>query len=407
MSREDGSRKGRLAFALAAVAVIASSGVGCADASAGWRVLYAGGGDLKGWTPAGGGRWSVEDGTIVGQTGDGRYGWLVADGEYADFILELECRHEGRGNSGIQFRSHIIKDTMYGWQADFDPSNHPQHNGVYDEGGKRRWIALPEGDAVRAVRPHDWNRYRITAVGDHVKVESNGITTCDFHDPQFTRGVIALQVHSGKEPPVHVRFRNIRLRVLDENKGFVPLFDGKTLHGWHIAGGEKWTVADGELIGQSKDKAEYCYLVSDGQYDDFYAKVKFFYESQTGNSGFFFRCTIDGVDIKGPQAEISCKPGQHTGLIYEPPSRGWLNMDQWNPLKDAAYRVLAWNTLEVQAVGPHVRVHLNGWPITDLVDEKLPRRGIFALQMHSGEAVKIRFKDIVYRPLAATKAPGP
>lgn len=391
--------------------LVLSCGLGVAASAAAseagaYRALFSGGTDLKGWKEVGGAKWSVENGEIVGRTGDGRYGWLVADGEYADFVLTLECRHDGDGNSGIQFRSHIIKDTMYGWQADFDPSHRDRHNGVYDEGGKRQWIAWPQGDAVNAVRPKDWNRYRITAVGDHVKVEINGVTTVDFHDSQFTRGIVALQVHSGKEPPVHVRFRDIRIQVLDENKGFAPLFDGKSLKGWHVAGGEKWEVVDGELVGRSRDKAEYCYLVSDREYDDFYAKLRFFYESQTGNSGFFFRCAITGVDIRGPQAEISCKPGQHTGLLYEPPARGWLNMNQWDPLKDAMYRVMDWNTLEVQAVGAHVLVHLNGWPITDLTDEKLPRKGILALQMHSGTAVKIRFKDICLKPLAAQEA-GP
>ncbi len=363
-----------------------------------WTSLYAGAADLKGWKEIGGGKWSVENGEIVGRTGDGRYGWLVSEREYADFVLELECRHDGEGNSGIQFRSHVIKDTMYGWQADFNPTSRDGHNGMYDEGGKRGWIARPTGEALTAVKPHDWNRYRITAVGDHVRIEVNGIRMVDVHDTQATRGVIALQVHSGKEPPVHVRFRNIRIRVLDENKGFRPLFDGRSLKGWHVAGKEKWVVENGEVVAQCRQNAEYCYLLTDEQYGDFHARVKFLYESQTGNSGFFFRSSIRGVDINGPQAEISCKPGQHTGLIYAP-GRGWLNMHQWDERKDATYRVKDWNTLEVRAIGGHIIVHLNGYLISDIVDEKIPPEGMFALQMHSGEAMRIRFKDFYYKPL--------
>jgi hypothetical protein len=370
-----------------------------------WQPLYAGGPDLKGWKEVGGGKWSVENGEIVGKTGDGRYGWLVTDKEYADFVLELECKAADLGNSGIQFRSHVINGTMYGWQADFDPGLGEKHNGVYDEGGKRGWIAIPKGDAVNAVKPKDWNRYRISAVGDHVQVWINGVNTADFHDPQFTRGVIALQVHSGKEPPINVRWRNIRIRTLDENKGFEPLFDGKSLAGWHVAGKEKWIAENGQIIAQCKQNAAYCYLLSDKQYGDFYVKLEFLCDSQTGNSGFFFHSTIAGVDINGPQAEISSKPGEHTGLIYGPAGRGWLNINQWDPLKDAMYRVKEWNELEVQSVGPHIIVHLNGWPISDLVDEKLPRKGMFALQMHSGEAMKIRFKDAYYRPMTPADKP--
>jgi len=377
---------------------------GCTgNEASGWTSLYAGGKDLAGWRQVGGGKWYVENGEIVGRTGDGRYGWLVTEKEYADFVLELEGRHEGDGNSGIQFRSHVINGTMYGWQADFDPSGSEKHNGVYDEGGKRQWIALPKGEAAHAVRPRDWNRYRITAIGDHVTVEINGIGTADFHDSQFTRGIIALQVHQGRQPPVHVRFRNIRIRPLDENRGFTPLFDGQSLAGWHVAGREKWTVENGEIVAQCRQNAAYCYLLSDKPYGDFYVKLKFLCESQTGNSGFFFHSTIAGVDINGPQAEISSKPGQHTGLIYGPAGRGWLNMDQWDALKDAMYRVKQWNELEVQSVGPHILVHLNGWPISDLTDDKLPRAGMFALQMHSGEAMKIRFKDVYYKPLAPAR----
>ena len=372
---------------------------GRAQGAEGWKDLYVGGKDWRGWHTVGGGEWSIGGGEIIGKTGDGRYGWLVTDEVYADFILELECRHEGWGNSGIQFRSHVIEGTMHGWQADFERKLSEGANGVWDEAGKERWLALPKGEAARAVKPDDWNRYRIQAIGDHVKVWINGIPTVEFRDKQFTRGIIALQVHSGKEPPVHVRWRNIRIRVLDENEGFRSLFDGKSLAGWRVAGKEPWKVENGEIVAQCRQGAEYCYLVSEDSYDDFYAKLKFRYESGTGNSGFFFRSSIEGVDIRGPQAEIAPRNGQHTGLVYESGGRGWLNLKEWDKLKDAVYRPDEWNIMEVQAIGPRVVVHVNGWPVSDFSDERLPRQGRLALQMHSGEAMKIRFKDLYIRTL--------
>lgn len=374
-------------------------GTGCSGPVGNWTNLYAGGAAWSGWHTVGGGHWSVENGEIVGRTGDGRYGWLVNDREYADFVLEVECKHEGAGNSGIQFRSHVLDGTMYGWQADFHPTGEDRAGAIYDEGGTRQWIAKASPAAARAFKRGDWNLYRITAIGDHVVVEVNGATAVDIHDSQFTRGVIALQVHSGLDPPVHVRFRNVRIRELDDREGLTPLFDGKSLKGWRVAGAETWAVENGEIVAQCRQNAEYCYLIHDGPFDDFYARLQFLYESQTGNSGFFFRCAIDGVDIKGPQAEISPRRGQHTGLLYEAGGRGWLNMECWDTRKDAAYRPGEWNTLEVRAVGPRILTHLNGYPISDVTDEKLPRRGILALQMHSGEAMRIRFREILYRPL--------
>jgi len=184
---------------------------GCSTSRQQWATLYAGGRDFAGWYTVGGGVWSVENGEIVGRTVDGRYGWLVSDREYGDFVLEIECKHLGQGNSGIQFRSYVKNDTMYGWQADFNPSGEDRAGAMYDEGGKRQWIAKASPEAAKAFKVGDWNRYRITCRGDHVTIEVNDAKAVDLHDPQFTRGVIALQVHAGKEPPVHVKFRNIRI----------------------------------------------------------------------------------------------------------------------------------------------------------------------------------------------------
>jgi hypothetical protein len=368
-----------------------------------WVGLYAGGDSLDGWNQVGGGDWSIENGEIVGKTGNGKYGWLVTKKDYADFTLELDCRAESNGNSGIQFRSHVLDGVMHGWQADLDPPSPDRAGALYDEGGTRTWIAKADPAVIPAFKTGGWNHYSITCVGDHVHIEVNDVTAVDLHDPQFTSGVIALQVHVGKEPPVNVHWRNIRIKEFDPYKGFTPLFDGKTLKGWHVAGNEKWTVHNGEIVAQCKDKARYCYLLTDRTFGDFYAKLKFFYESKTGNSGFFFHATIEGVDINAPQAEISCVPGRHTGLIYAPAGRGWLDEADWTPLKDMVYRVDAWNELEVRTVGPHIQTWLNGYPITDVVDETLPRTGMIALQMHSGQAMKIRFKDLYIREIKNTE----
>jgi len=88
---------------------------------------------LEGWVSQGGGTWSVEDGTILGETGDGTYGWLCTKKSYGDFILEFEAKHEANGNSGIQVRSRIDeKGVMIGYQFDLDRTR-PSSGRLYDE----------------------------------------------------------------------------------------------------------------------------------------------------------------------------------------------------------------------------------------------------------------------------------
>lgn len=45
---------------------------------------------LKNWTPRGGAKYNVENGELIGTTGNGKYGWLISDKPYGDFVLEAE-----------------------------------------------------------------------------------------------------------------------------------------------------------------------------------------------------------------------------------------------------------------------------------------------------------------------------
>jgi hypothetical protein len=100
------------------------------------------------------------------------------------------------------------------------------------------------------------------------------------------------------------------------------IFNGKDLDGWTINGTEKWYVSDGLLICESGPDAEYGYLTTDDFYDDFLLELEFKQEAD-GNSGVFFRSTVDGTIVNGWQVEVA-PPGSDTGGIYESYGRGWL-----------------------------------------------------------------------------------
>jgi len=76
----------------------------------------------------------------------------------------------------------------------------------------------------------------------------------------------------------------------------VSLFNGKDLAGWKIHGTEKWFVENGNLVCESGPDKQYGYLSTNKTYKNFELTLEFKQEAN-GNSGVFFRSSIDGVKI--------------------------------------------------------------------------------------------------------------
>jgi hypothetical protein len=174
------------------------------------RALFDGA-TLAGWHPVGGGRWSVEDGVIVGRSApeEPRHGLLVSDGVFADFEVTFEYLvHEG--DSGFYFRVEPVGGALgvRGFQVEVDDA---EPGGLYETGG-RAWVIKPApGEAQAWHRRGAWNQVTLRAVGPGVKVTVNGTVTAELDDPDGNRrGHFALQLHGGQA--MHVRYRNIRLR---------------------------------------------------------------------------------------------------------------------------------------------------------------------------------------------------
>lgn len=193
----------------ALVAYLASPGQVPLSATADNAKLLFNGRDLAGWTgdPS---LWSVENGEIVGRTTTGlkKNEFLVSDLTAGNFRLTLEVKLvDDLGNSGVQFRSEAQPGGgVKGYQADVGVG---WWGKLYEEHG--RGLLWPEsGEAL--VRPGEWNRYEIVAVGSRVRTYLNGQLCVELADPAGAkRGVFALQLHSGG--PTEVRFRNLQLEV--------------------------------------------------------------------------------------------------------------------------------------------------------------------------------------------------
>jgi len=171
----------------------------------------------------------------------------------------------------------------------------------------------------------------------------------------------------------------------------VSLFNGKDLTGWEIYGTEKWYVDKGELVCESGPDKGYGYLGTKASYKDFDLTLEFKQEAN-GNSGVFFRSSIEGTKITGWQAEVA-PPGMHSGGIYESYGRGWL-IKPTDGL-DKSLKMGDWNTMRVRAVGNKVTTWLNGTQMIVFQDEKIGKAtGQIALQIHDGGGIKVRWRNI-------------
>lgn len=147
--------------------------------------------------PAGGSHWQVVDGSLM-PCGEPT-GYLTSDQSYKNFVLSIEFRCGDDTNSGVFVRS-------------------PQENGGYEV---QIWRQQPAGYNTGAIvgtaktareytfKADRWNRYQITADGDHLVVELNGETTLDIHDARFSEGHLRLQYQQFR-----IAFRNIKIRSL-------------------------------------------------------------------------------------------------------------------------------------------------------------------------------------------------
>ena len=174
------------------------------------------------------------------------------------------------------------------------------------------------------------------------------------------------------------------------------LFNGSDLEGWNIHGTEKWYVAAGVLICESGPEEKYGYLSTDKFYDDFILTLEFKQEAN-GNSGVFFRSTLEGTKISGWQVEVA-PPNHDTGGIYESYGRGWLIKP--DAKKDKALKMGEWNKMKIRVVGERVTTWLNGKKMVCLSDEKIGAgKGAIALQIHDGGGIKVMWRNINIKTL--------
>ncbi len=164
----------------------------------GWQTLFDGS-SLDGWGRIGDANWQIVDGAVQADMGTG---FLLTNGVYDDFDLELEFWDTPDTNSGVFMRcanpGQIGAATCYEVNI-FDHRPDPAFRT-----GAIVGIAKP---LVMLDTANRWNTYQIAAHGKHMLVKLNGQVTVDTEDDKFAAGPIALQYAAGR-----VMFRNVRIR---------------------------------------------------------------------------------------------------------------------------------------------------------------------------------------------------
>jgi hypothetical protein len=219
--------KSRFIYAMMAVLIVLS--VGCSQDSKDEKksnktniVQIFNEKDFTGWEQKNGtAAYEVIDGVMVGSTVlDSPNSFMCTVDEYADFILEFDVKVDTNLNSGVQIRSHSLADyndyQVHGYQVEIDPSPRSWSGGIYDE-ARRGWLADLENneEGRKAFKNGEWNHYKIEANGPSIKTWINGVPTAELIDSMDATGFIAFQVHSAKEEGLQVKWKNIKLELID------------------------------------------------------------------------------------------------------------------------------------------------------------------------------------------------
>jgi poly(3-hydroxybutyrate) depolymerase/prenyltransferase beta subunit len=191
--------------------------------------------------------------------------------------------------------------------------------------------------------------------------------------------------------------------ALVETAGFFPLFNGKDLTGWE-GNTMLWSARDGLLVGQSPGIKQNNFLATEKSYGDFILKLTFRLVNGSGNSGVQFRSVrLPGHEMSGYQADIG---NGYWGSLYDESRRN-------RTLKAGSERALEalhktdWNEYVVRAMGPKIRLSLNGVLSVDYdeADKEIARSGKIAVQIHSGGPMEVQFKDVLIQPLPTPDEP--
>ncbi len=169
-------------------------------------------------------------------------------------------------------------------------------------------------------------------------------------------------------------------------EGWISLFDGQTLFGWHAHSKADWQVTDGAITVTGGEPGLLCTPV---RFADYVLKVDVQTDA-TSNSGIFLRtpAVVGKEDVTTRCYELNMAPSDNpfpTGSLVG-------RKKAVKPID-----LTEWTTIEAHCEGNHITVTIGGEVVCDYTDEKPALSGFIGLQLNSGKA---SFKNIRLLPLS-------
>jgi len=192
-------------------------------------------------------------------------------------------------------------------------------------------------------------------------------------------------------------------------KGFVSLFDGKSLDGWrklteYSGDAGEWKVIDGAIAGDQYPQGQGGLLVTEKKYSDYeiIIEVKADYPI---DSGLFLRVQ---PDVSSYQVTIDYRPDGELGAIYSPTNGGFLTHCKEG---ESYWKKGEYNNVRAIIKGQPAKIKawINGKKVADYTDtlvdgkERVPETGYVGIQVHPGDSWgkgnKVYFRKIIIKEL--------
>jgi hypothetical protein len=220
-----------------------------------------------------------------------------------------------------------------------------------------------------------------------------------------------------------VLFLCLALPLAAAEKGFTPLFNGKDLSGWKKVGGTgEFTIEGNDIVGKGVHVDGNTFLRTEKTYKDFEFIFEMKFDDLQGNSGVMVR----GLQKEGENGRVfgyQCEHDQDpkrawTAGLYDEARRGWLvpfrkgDGKADTPEQKSAqaaftkqgqeiFKPTDWNEIKIVCKGKHIQIWLNGKVRVDYTDDApdFTPEGFFGLQVHSGKATNVRWRNLRVKEL--------
>jgi hypothetical protein len=194
------------------------------------------------------------------------------------------------------------------------------------------------------------------------------------------------------------------------NKGWINLFDSKSLNGWtELTGSAIYKVEKNAIVGLTVANTANSFLATEKEFSNFILELDIRIDDTASNSGIQVRSHYDpkGHEGKGLvfgyQCEIDPSSRMWSGGIYDEGRRDWLYPVSLNKNAQTAFKTKQFNHVKISCIGNEIRTWINNVPVSYLIDT-IDKKGFVALQVHginkaeyAGERVyfkNIRIKEV-------------